>query len=216
MKISSRLIFFATFFLFLQSSFALQIRVQNVHDGDTINAISLEDSKRLKIRLMGVDTPEVDFMNSTQGEVALAARDFLASMIPEDGIVTLSDDSQVDKHGRILGRILVGETDLNQEMLRNGWGYIYFIYPFEKRIVSDYSRAAQQGFENRVGVFSDLYRDTEAPYLFRMTVQNHVGRNPIGDFQTKKLYSSAQIEQIPPWRRVFFPNIELARKNGYQ
>ena len=202
--------------LFLETGFALQVRVQNVHDGDTLNAISLEDAKRLKIRLMGVDTPEVDFMNATQGEVALAARDFLASMIPADGIVTLSEDSQVDKHGRILGRILVGNTDLNEEMLRNGWGYIYFIYPFEKRIVSDYSRAAYQAYQNQAGVFSEQYRDTEAPYLFRMTVQNHVGRNPIGDLQTKKLYNSDQIDQVPAWRRVFFPSIDLARKNGYQ
>lgn len=202
--------------LAFNSASALQIQVQNVHDGDTLNAISLEDSKRLKIRLMGVDTPEVDFMNASQGEVALAARDFLASMIPEDRVVTLSDDSQVDKHGRILGRILVGNTDLNEEMLKHGWGYIYFIYPFEKRIVSDYSRAAYQAYQNKVGVFSEQYSDTVAPYLFRMTVQNHVGQNPIGDLQTKKLYTAKQIDQVPAWRRVFFPNIDLAQKNGYQ
>lgn len=211
-----RIVIFFFTLLFLQSGFALQIKVQNIHDGDTLNAISLEDSSRLKIRLMGVDTPEVDFLNMSQGDVALAARDFLASMIPEDGIVTLSEDSQIDKHGRILGRILVGKVDLNQEMLRNGWGYIYFIYPFEKRIVSDYSQAAYQAYKNKSGVFSDQYSDTEAPYLFRMAVQNQVGRNPIGDLQTKKLHTPDQINQVPVWRRVFFPSVDLARKNGYQ
>lgn len=193
-----------------------RIKVISVHDGDTLTAVGAEDpTLRYKVRLMGVDTPEVDFMKETQGEVALAARDFLRSLIPADGIITLSDDSQVDKHGRILGRLLVGNQDLNMEMLKNGWGMIYFIYPFEKRIVSDYSRAAKEAYDNRRGVFSNDYRQTQEPYQFRMKVQKQVGRNPVGDLELKKILPPEDINKIPVWKRVFFPNYEMAYQNGY-
>ncbi|UXR63604.1 thermonuclease family protein [Bdellovibrio bacteriovorus] len=193
-----------------------RIKVISVHDGDTLTAVGADDpSVRYKVRLMGVDTPEVDFMKETQGPVALAARDFLRSLIPTDGIIILSDDSQVDKHGRILGRLLVGNKDLNLEMLKNGWGMIYFIYPFEKRIVSDYSKASKEAFDNRRGVFSNDYRDTQEPYQFRMKVQKQVGRNPVGDLELKKILPPEEITKVPVWKRVFFPNYEMAYQNGY-
>ncbi|WP_374001820.1 thermonuclease family protein [Bdellovibrio bacteriovorus] len=193
-----------------------RIKVISVHDGDTLTAVGADDpTLRYKVRLMGVDTPEVDFMKETQGEVAISARDFLRSQIPADGIITLSDDSQVDKHGRILGRLLVGNKDLNLEMLKNGWGMIYFIYPFEKRIVSDYSRASKEAYDKRRGVFSNDYRDTQEPYQFRMKVQKQVGRNPVGDLELKKILPPEEINKVPVWKRVFFPNYEMAYQNGY-
>ncbi len=192
-----------------------RIKVVSVHDGDTLTAVDVSNNTRVKVRLMGVDTPEVDFMKETQGDVALAARDFLRSLIPEDGIITLSEDSQIDKHGRILGRLLNGKTDINLEMLKNGWGMIYFIYPFEKRVASDYSRASKEAYDNRLGVFSNDYRDTQEPYQFRMRVQKQVGRNPVGDLELKKVVPPEEINKIPVWKRVFFPNYEMAYQNGY-
>ncbi|ASD63775.1 thermonuclease family protein [Bdellovibrio bacteriovorus] len=192
-----------------------RIKVLSVHDGDTLTAVDVSNNTRVKVRLMGVDTPEVDFMKETQGDVALAARDFLRSLIPEDGIITLSEDSQIDKHGRILGRLLNGKTDINLEMLKNGWGMIYFIYPFEKRVASDYSKASKEAYDNRLGVFSNDYRDTQEPYQFRMRVQKQVGRNPVGDLELKKVVPPEEITKIPVWKRVFFPNYEMAYQNGY-
>ncbi|WP_374028375.1 thermonuclease family protein [Bdellovibrio bacteriovorus] len=192
-----------------------RIKVLSVHDGDTLTAVDVSNNTRVKVRLMGVDTPEVDFMKETQGDVALAARDFLRSLIPADGIITLSEDSQIDKHGRILGRLLNGKTELNIEMLKNGWGMIYFIYPFEKRVVSDYSKASKEAYDNRLGIFSNDYRDTQEPYQFRMRVQKQVGRNPVGDLELKKVVPPEEINKIPVWKRVFFPNYEMAYQNGY-
>ncbi|WP_374028688.1 thermonuclease family protein [Bdellovibrio bacteriovorus] len=215
-KISIKLLLFVFIFspvsLYAQS---LQIKVTSVHDGDTLNAIGVADSQKYKVRLMGVDTPEVDFYKNTQGAVALKARDVLRSLIPEGSIVTLSDDSQVDKHGRVLGRLIKDGLDVNKEMLKQGWGVIYFIYPFEKRIASDYSQAAKEAFDNKRGIFSNQYRGTEIPYQFRLRVRDQVGRNPVGDLELKKVVSPDDVEKIPVWKRVFFPDYELAYKNGY-
>jgi len=210
--------FLAIAFLFPSLLFAssLQIKIISVHDGDTLTAVGVVDSsERYKVRLMGVDTPEVDFFGKGQGDAALQARDALLAMVPPGTVVTLSDDSDVDKHGRILGRIFKDKVDINKEMLKAGWGYLYFIYPFEKRVVSDYSAAAKEAFDNRRGVFSNDFKNTEAPYQFRLRVRKQVGRNPVGDFELKKVMAPEDIEKIPVWKRVFFPAYEDAYKNGY-
>ncbi|MEK2645440.1 thermonuclease family protein [Bdellovibrio sp. BCCA] len=193
----------------------IRLKVVSVHDGDTLTAVGVDDDERYKVRLMGVDTPEVDFYKNTQGDVSLKARDALRAMAPEGSILILSEDSDVDKHGRILGRLLKDGKDLNEEMLRQGWGLIYFIYPFDKGVVSKFSKAAKEAFDNKRGVFSNEYKETEAPYLFRLRVRKQVGRNPVGDFELKKVLSPEDIEQIPVWKRVFFPDYDLAYKNGY-
>lgn len=92
---------------------------------------------------------------------------------------------------------------------------IYFIYPFEKRVVSDYSKASKEAYDNRLGIFSNDYRDTQEPYQFRMRVQKQVGRNPVGDLELKKVVPPEEINKIPVWKRVFFPNYEMAYQNGY-
>lgn len=193
----------------------LTLKVVSIHDGDTLNAIGIEDSQKYKVRLMGVDTPEVNFDENTQGEVSIKARDALRTLIPEGSIFSVSNDSQVDKHGRILGRLLKDGIDINKEMLTQGWGVIYFIYPFEKRVVSEYSKAAKDAFENKRGLFSNEYKNTETPYLFRLRVRNQLGQNPVGDFELKKVMAPEDLEAIPIWKRVFFPDYEMARKNGY-
>ncbi|HEY1080277.1 MAG TPA: thermonuclease family protein [Bdellovibrio sp.] len=194
---------------------ALFVKVTSIHDGDTLTATGMGDAKKYKIRLMGVDTPEVDFFNNSQGDVAEKSRAALQALIPEGRVVQITDDSQTDKHGRILARILVDGMDVNKEMLRQGWGYLYFIYPFEKRLVSDYSKAAQEGYENSRGVFSKEFANTEEPYQFRMKIQNLEGKNPVADFETKKVMSPENLQLIPVWKRVFFPSFEFALQNGY-
>lgn len=207
---------FLLFLLLPFSVFAdLQIRVISVHDGDTLTANGVSDSQKYKVRLLGVDTPEVDFYKSTQGDVALKARDVLLKLAPVGSILTLSEDSQVDKHGRVLGRLLRNGKDINIEMLRLGWGAMYFIYPFDKRVVSDYSKASKEAFDNKRGIFSNEFKGTEIPYEFRMRVQNQVGRNVIGDFELKKVLPPEDSANIPVWKRVFFPSFEQAYKNGY-
>lgn len=207
--------------LTLSSSFTLaadiRATVTGIHDGDTLTAAGLTGNIKYKIRLMGVDTPEVDYFKNSQGDVAILAREYLKLLAPIGSEIIIVDGSNsVDKHGRVLGRLKRNGIEINQEMLRQGWGLLYFIYPFDKRVVSDYIKSAKEAFENRRGLFSAEHEKTEAPYLFRMSSRNQVGINPVGDFELKKIVTPEYIELIPVWRRVFFPNFEMAYSNGYK
>lgn len=216
-----KMFFTLIFLLLINSSLSLaaDIRaiVTGVHDGDTLAATATTGGVKYKIRLMGVDTPEVDFFKKSQGDVAFKAREYLKQLAPVGSEILIIDGSNsLDKHGRILGRIKSNGQEINQEMLRQGWGLPYFIYPFDKRIVSDYIKASKEAYENRRGLFSIEHEDTEEPYLFRMSSRNQVGINPVGDFELKKVFAPEDIDQIPVWRRVFFPNLEMAYSNGYK
>jgi micrococcal nuclease len=195
---------------------ALQVRVQSIHDGDTLTAIGVDDGVKYKIRLMGVDTPEVDFNSKSQGDAAFKARDLLIELAPINSVISISEDSDKDKHGRILGLITANGVDVNKEMLRQGWGFLYFIYPFDKRIVSEYIQVAKEAYEQKRGVFAEEFAGIEEPYQFRMSAAFLKGRNPVGDFETKKLYKAEDIQSVPVWKRVFFPSTEFANANGYR
>jgi len=214
LKISA--IFVSLFLSLHLQAASLQVRVQSIHDGDTLTGVGVDDGVKYKIRLMGVDTPEVDFNKKSQGDAAFKARDFLIELVPLNSVITISEDSEKDKHGRILGLITANGIDVNKEMLRQGWGFLYFIYPFDKGIVSDYVEMAKEAYEQKRGVFSEEYAGTEEPYMFRMSVTFQKGRNPVGDFETKQLYKAEDMASIPVWKRVFFPNTEFAQANGYR
>lgn len=191
--------------------------VLDVHDGDTLTIqVPAEKNKKYKVRMLGVDTPEVEFFENSQGEPAFAARDFLRGLLPVGATATVQfDAADFDKHNRILGRILVDGVEVNREMLKAGWGYFYFIFPFDKKLAVEYSAIAKTAAEAQLGLFSGKFGVVQPPYEFRMTSRNQLGKNLVGDIQTKHLYSPDDIEQIPVWNRVFFPDESLAKKNGY-
>ncbi|QDK38871.1 thermonuclease family protein [Bdellovibrio sp. NC01] len=192
-------------------------RIVDVHDGDTLTVQVPGEAKKYKIRMLGVDTPEVEFFQKSQGEAAFMARDFLRSLAPVGSTATVTYDTNgFDKHDRILGRIVVNNVEVNRAMLSEGWGYFYVIFPFDKKVIAEYSDLAEQAFENRKGLFSAKYSNVEAPYEFRLHVRNQQGLNLVGDIETKALYSPSESDQVPVYRRVFFSDQTLAERAGYK
>lgn len=199
-----------------QSLADINVRVTDVHDGDTLTAINEKKQETYKVRLASVDTPETDFQKSSQGTISMKARSFLISLIPADKIITLANESQTDRHGRILGVIKVGDLEINKEMIRNGWGLPYDIDGTNHDKLLEYAEACLEAEENQRGMFAPEHRDEfEEPYNFRMRVQKKLGRNIIGNILTQKLYTALEIKQVPVCLRVFFSNEILAQSKGY-
>ena len=119
--------------------------VLSIHDGDTLTFMPSGEIKKAKLRLMGVDTPEIDFNGTSQGEVAFLALDYLMSMLPVNSTIQIElSDKITDSNGRYLGQIKYQGRDLNLEMLKAGWGATYFIYPYDKKMVVDYQMASKK------------------------------------------------------------------------
>ena len=99
--------------------------MMRVVDGDTVDLkfyIWVDIVKEARIRLLGIDAPEVRGKERADGLVTTA---YLRTRVTGRQVY-LKTDGKPDKYGRLLGIILVddqhGETkiDLNKEMLEKG------------------------------------------------------------------------------------------------
>lgn len=205
-------------FLLFTTAFAqadISGRVQSIHDGDTLNILEAKSGKKARVRLLGVDTPEIDFNGHSQGVVAERARDYLRSLIPINAeIIVKPQEKSLDSNGRYLGQVFYQGQDINYKMLKAGQGVIYFIYPFDKKLFSDYSAVAQLAQDSNAGMFSDEFNQELLPYIFRQKTKGFPGNNFPADFKLKKLYQN--VEDIPVARRVFFASEADALSQGYR
>lgn len=123
-------------------------------DGDTL-AVKLDgDDRELKVRLLGVDTPEtVDPRKAVQcfGKEASA---FTKSLV-EGKRVRLDPDplaDEVDKYGRLLRNVILEDgRDVNALLIQEGYAYAYLSFPLNpirkaelKRLQSE-AEAAKRG-----------------------------------------------------------------------
>jgi endonuclease YncB( thermonuclease family) len=94
---------------------AQQATVEYVHDGDTI---FLDDGR--KVRLLGINTPEIGENAQCGGDEATSA---LRALLPEGTPVwVLADTEPLDQYGRsLLWVFLPDGTNVNLELVRGGF-----------------------------------------------------------------------------------------------
>jgi micrococcal nuclease len=101
------------------SAAADTVVVARINDGDTLTLRG-----GAKVRLVQVDAPEL-----TTDCYGRAAQQDLASLVPAGTRVRLVRDAgldDTDRYGRLLRYVLVGETDVNVELVRRGSASPYF------------------------------------------------------------------------------------------
>ncbi|MDB6117318.1 MAG: putative prophage MuMc02, nuclease [Verrucomicrobiaceae bacterium] len=119
-------------------------KVVSVHDGDTLTLQSGgRGSKKLKVRLEGIDAPEI---GQPYGDVS---RQALNNMV-YGRMVTIVPVT-VDKYGRTVGRVVLGRLDVNGEMVRIGLAWWYDRYSQDAGL----SQAQQQARYYHWGLWRD-------------------------------------------------------------
>lgn len=89
-----------------------EARVVRVADGDTFDAVPSGELKPIRIRLQGVDAPEL-------GEVfASDAQTLLRALILDQRVRV--DGRDLDRYGRLVARVHAGGKDASVELLRTG------------------------------------------------------------------------------------------------
>jgi micrococcal nuclease len=106
---------------------ALSMVVSHVHDGDTL---FLTDSvgSELKVRLIGIDTPE---LQPTAECYALEARDYLRQLAPDGSTLRVAADAEaLDQYGRSLFYLWTEAGDfVNLRLVADGYGTALNIEP---------------------------------------------------------------------------------------
>jgi len=106
--------------------------VSYVVDGDTIH---LEGDE--KVRLVGVNTPELHSDNPNERRRAYEAKEFVENLCPTGTTIGLDVDDleREDKYGRTLAVVYVDVdgswVSLNTELLRRGYAEVLYIPPSE-------------------------------------------------------------------------------------
>ena len=98
-------------------------RVVSVHDGDTLTLLTPE-KKHLKIRLEGIDAPELKQAFGTKAKATLSALVFNKDVVVKD--------KGTDRYRRTLGRISCGKLDVNLAMVQRGIGLSVYAHLSEK------------------------------------------------------------------------------------
>jgi micrococcal nuclease len=89
------------------------------YDGDSLRTPSGE-----RIRVKGIDTPEIKGACAYERRLAAAAREFAAGQLRRAERVTLVRHGQ-DKYGRTLAYVLVDGKDLGNEMVSRGLARVW-------------------------------------------------------------------------------------------
>ena len=111
-------------------------KINRVVDGDTIDVtldLGFSLTKKERVRIAGVDTPEKRTRNLEEKELGIDATNWLKDKIKD----TLAGDNEltirtelvggVGKYGRLLGWLYVGDdvTSLNEQMISEGYAWEY-------------------------------------------------------------------------------------------
>jgi len=106
--------------------YTYKAKVTAVYDGDTIT-VDWDLGRSIwmrgeKIRLWGIDAPEVRGEEREQG---ILARDALRELILGKEITLRTIKDSKGKYGRYLGIVFVGGIQVNDWMVENGFAEVY-------------------------------------------------------------------------------------------
>ena len=124
----------------LSSEYLENLKIKRVVDGDTVHVFS--KGEVLKVRLVEIDTPEMDQPHGQE------AKEYLENLL-KDGYINL-DISGTDIYKRKLGRIYWKEKDINRLMVKSGHAWVYDQYVTDQTFYEDqnYARSRKLGLWN--------------------------------------------------------------------
>ena len=131
--------------------------VLSVGDGDTITVT--EGAQKIRVRLACIDAPE-----TSQTPYGVESRQALQTLLPIRTEVTVKSKA-TDRYGRMVGEVLKGNTNINQQQVATGNAFVYWQY------ISGCDRQTYSQLENdarlkRLGVWS-VPNGIQRPWEYR-------------------------------------------------
>ena len=140
-------------------SSTLDGKIIKIIDGDTVYFQANNDDGYKKLRLVGIDAPEMKQPFGHQ------SRQCLANLINNKHvqIITFGED----RYKRTLAKIIIEKIDINLAMIKKGCAWFYRRYKntLDKDDQVMYDQAEIYSIENKKGLFSN--QEAEAPWVWR-------------------------------------------------
>ena len=137
-----------------------EVYIERVIDGDTVETAAGDS-----IRLLGVDTPEIDWENNNSEFYAQKARDFTISKLKDKNVLLEYDAEKEDDYGRILAYIHQDGEKFNLKILEAGYASLMIVDPNDK-YEAEFKKAAAAAREARRGIWSQILEaEKELPLI---------------------------------------------------
>jgi micrococcal nuclease len=136
-----------------------RVTVRRVIDGDTLLIFGPTFSGEERLRLRGIDAPELHRDGQPAAHFAEASREYLEKRIAaarDRSLILQFDGTETrDRFGRLLGFVYVTESDcLNLAMVRDG--YAYADRRFDSFLKSELARAEVEARKRGRGLWKDV------------------------------------------------------------
>lgn len=118
-------------------------KVVRIADGDTLTVLPA-DRKQVRVRLAEIDAPE------TGQAFGRKSKDALRDMCARGGMTEVHVQD-IDRYGRVIGRVYCSGVDTSAEQVRHGMAWVYDNYVRDKRLYKLQDSARASG----IGLWSD-------------------------------------------------------------
>ena len=119
---------------FIVSNLLLGYKVIQVGDGDTITIMM--NGEKQKIRLYGIDTPEINQSFGTE------AKQFLSDQILNREVEIEVKDK--DRYKRLVAIVCLNDVSMNELLLKEGWAWWYEAYAKKEYKYKELQEEAQK------------------------------------------------------------------------
>ncbi len=131
-----------------------------VYDGDTV-MVRFKDGNERKVRLIGIDTPELGDERESVRFMAYVAKRFAFLRLYRREVALSYDWQREDKHGRLLAFLTTEDGTLfNERILREGFAFKLLAFPFRPELMKRFEAAEGEARRAEKGLWR---RDDDAP-----------------------------------------------------
>ena len=129
-------------------------KVTSVYDGDTIQ-VRLDTGESEKVRLIGIDTPEMGDEREMVRFQAETAKRFTYYTIYGEKIRLTYDWDKRDEYGRLLAYVWLPDGMFNEMILRRGYASPLLHFPFKKEYMDRFKNAAEDARRSNRGLWKE-------------------------------------------------------------
>ena len=195
-----------SFLLFSQLSFAAEeVIVKSVYDGDTFTVEI--DGKEEKVRVLGIDTPELKKgkKDTCRGE---EVADFAKNLLEGKAVILEKDSQSSDRgyFGRLLRTVEVDDLDFGLVMLMTGNAKVYRNAPFSQKQL--YIMVENFAKKKKKGVWSDYCiaenAQNTSDQIEETALEENVSEEAIIGENTKKIIKMSKSGIChAPWSKYY-------------
>ena len=157
--------------------------VTRVFDGDTIE-VRLANGETQKVRLIGINSPEMDDERETVLFFAHMAKRFAFYHLYEKNVRLIFDWERMDKYGRTLAYVFMEEGTLfNELIIKEGFAHSFTKYPYREDMKARFRKVEKEARRLNKG----LWRKKSWPVIDAVEARSRLGSIATVEFVCREI-----------------------------